>query len=222
VFRRSRRPGRGGRPFHLLTFRTMAGDEGAPEDRLTAVGRAIRRSSLDHLPMLVDVLRGDLSLVGPRPMEPERVDLADPAWGRVLTVRPGLVSYASLRLGRTYNASPMAERQRLELEYVARSSLRLDLRLCGQAVEALVRSRGNVKARGRPSVEPRRRTSRPATVHPEARPTAGSGPRSAPRPTPSARTTSAASAGADSGARPAFTAVLALRRGGCHRCHSGE
>jgi lipopolysaccharide/colanic/teichoic acid biosynthesis glycosyltransferase len=154
VFWRSRRLGRGGRPFRLLAFRTMVDDGRSPEGRLTAAGHVVRRSSLDHLPMLVNVLRGDLSLVGPRPTEPGRVDPADPAWGRLVTVRPGLESYALLRLGRTSNPGPMALRQRLGLEYLARRSLRLDLRLCGVAVAALVVSRGNVKARGRLSPEP--------------------------------------------------------------------
>jgi lipopolysaccharide/colanic/teichoic acid biosynthesis glycosyltransferase len=78
-------------------LRTRRGDDGLPAAaRLTPVTRIVRALSLDHVPMLLNVVRGDLSLVGPRPMEPDRVDLSDPRWRRVLSIRPGLVSYAIL------------------------------------------------------------------------------------------------------------------------------
>ena len=149
VLWRSPRVGRDGHAFELLMFRTMR--DGA---ELTRVGRAIRNRSLDHLPMLVNVVRGDLALVGPRPTEPERVDRTDPDWQRVLTVRPGLVSYAILCLGRTYNATDPAARLRLEAAYVRRAGLAFDLRLLARAAAATIRSGGNVKARGEPMDEP--------------------------------------------------------------------
>ena len=146
IFFRSARYGQGGRVFTLLRFRTMRSVNGRLQ--FTRLGRALRNVSVDELPQLFNVVAGDLNLVGPRPMEVERVDPADPPWPRILTVRPGLISYAILRLGRRYNAAPLEDKQALELEYVARRSLLFDLKLIGQAVAAVVRSRGNVKARG--------------------------------------------------------------------------
>jgi lipopolysaccharide/colanic/teichoic acid biosynthesis glycosyltransferase len=144
VLWRSPRVGRGGRRFDLLSFRTMRDGGG-----LSRTGRVLRDVSLDHLPTLVNVLRGDMSLVGPRPTEPDRVDLADECWQRALSVRPGLVSYAIVRLARPYNTAPARERLALEVAYVERAALGFDLRLVGRAVVSAVRSRGNIKARGR-------------------------------------------------------------------------
>jgi lipopolysaccharide/colanic/teichoic acid biosynthesis glycosyltransferase/8-oxo-dGTP pyrophosphatase MutT (NUDIX family) len=151
---RSPRLGRAGRPFGLLRFRTV--DPAVPADRsldarLSRVGRFFRNYSLDDLPNLVNVLRGELSLVGPRPMEPDALDPAHPLWQRVLSVRPGMVSPAVLALGARYNAAPLSLRRQLEFDYIARRSLALDLRLLGRGARALVASRGNVKARGRPT-----------------------------------------------------------------------
>jgi lipopolysaccharide/colanic/teichoic acid biosynthesis glycosyltransferase len=156
VLYRSPRVGRAGKPFSLLRFRTML-DTPAPrsaEQRLTPVGRLIRNISLDDLPNLVNVLRGEMSLVGPRPMEPERVDLAAPAWQRILSVRPGLVSFAILQLARRYNASDAAIKNALELRYVQQRSLGYDLALFRRALRALVASHGNIKARGAPAADP--------------------------------------------------------------------
>jgi lipopolysaccharide/colanic/teichoic acid biosynthesis glycosyltransferase len=154
VLFRSPRRGKGGRLFWLLGFRTMVDAAAAPalspKARQTRVGRLIRNYSLDHLPMAINVLRGEMSVVGPRPMEPARVDLADPTWQRILSVRPGAMSCAILRLARHYNQTPVVEKQRLELEYVARQSLWFDLRLLAAAVRAQIASRGNIKARGKP------------------------------------------------------------------------
>jgi lipopolysaccharide/colanic/teichoic acid biosynthesis glycosyltransferase len=138
----------------MLRFRTVdlaVAAELPLEQRLSRAGRWIRDVSLDDLPNLFNVLAGDMSLVGPRPTEPERVDLEDPTWQRVLSVRPGMVSYAILRLGREYNASPADLKLQLEQDYVDRQSVAYDLRLVRVALGALVRSRGNVKARGLPS-----------------------------------------------------------------------
>ena len=148
VLWRSFRLGRDGRPFTLLMLRTMQVRDGSPATpRLTPVGRIVRAVSFDHLPMLINVVRGDLSLVGPRPMEPERVDLADPRWREVLTVRPGLVSYAILSLGPRYNAAPPSTRLNLEVHYVERAGVVFDARLLGRAAVRYLASRGNVKAR---------------------------------------------------------------------------
>jgi lipopolysaccharide/colanic/teichoic acid biosynthesis glycosyltransferase len=150
----SSRLGRAARPFGLLRFRTV--DIHQPADlpmsqRLTRAGRFIRNLSLDDLPNLLNILKGDLSLVGPRPTEPALINLADPAWQKVLSVRPGLISYAILRLASTYNTTPWPHRLQLELEYVDRHSLAFDLHLLRHALRDWLRSRGNIKARGTPS-----------------------------------------------------------------------
>ena len=147
------RMGRGGAVFYLARFRTMvdAPPEASVAERLTPVGRFIRNYSLDDLPHLYHVVRGDMSLVGPRPMEAHLVDPTDPTWQRILSVRPGCVSYAILTLASRYNASSMAERQRLELEYVERQSFLVDLAIIRDAIRALVASKGNIKARGTPT-----------------------------------------------------------------------
>jgi lipopolysaccharide/colanic/teichoic acid biosynthesis glycosyltransferase len=96
--------GRGGRRFRLYRFRTMSPaqpGQTTAEERLTRSGRFIRNCSLDHLPTLLNILTGDLAVIGPRPMEPEFVDLADPAWQRYFSIRPGLFNYAVLRMGQT-------------------------------------------------------------------------------------------------------------------------
>ena len=101
---RQARMGRGGRPFTLLKLRTMT--TGAPGSRVTAAGDArvtrlgavLRRTKLDELPELWHVVRGDMSLVGPRPEVPELVELEDPLWRQVLEARPGLTDPVTLRL----------------------------------------------------------------------------------------------------------------------------
>jgi len=152
VLWRSPRLGRHGRRFDLLSFCTMRATPADDVDaRLTRTGRVLRDYSLDHLPTLINVLRGDMSLVGPRPTEPDRIDLRDASWQRVLSTRPGMISYAILRLARDYNAAPAQERLALEVSYVDHASLALDVRLLVRAVVTALRSRGNVKARGRPT-----------------------------------------------------------------------
>ena len=154
VFYRSPRLGRGGRVFHLIRFRTMvdARPGVGPDERLTRVGRFIRNRSLDDLPSLFHVLRGDLSLVGPRPMEVDRIDPADATWQRILSVRPGYTSYAILKLATRYNASSAAEKQQLELDYVRRQSILFDLHVLAATLWAFVASAGNIKLRGKSAV----------------------------------------------------------------------
>lgn len=102
VLFRHRRVGLGGNTFELLKFRTMVVYHGGPpltrrgEARITRAGRVLRRWKLDELPQLVNVLRGEMSLVGPRPEVPQFVNPEDPLWRRVLAVRPGITDPASL------------------------------------------------------------------------------------------------------------------------------
>ena len=105
---RQTRVGRGGRPFTLFKLRSMrTGTVGSSssvtvrgDSRITLVGRLLRRTKLDELPQLWNVVRGDLALVGPRPEVPEYVDDSDPLWRRALSVRPGLTDPVTLRLRR--------------------------------------------------------------------------------------------------------------------------
>ena len=148
--------GKDGRCFRLYRFRTMrvaGADPPGPADRLTRVGRFVREYSLDHLPALINVLKGDLSVIGPRPMEPEFVDRGDPGWRAYFSIRPGLLNYAVLKLGRTFGPSAGANmplKQSLELEYIHRQSLWFDLSLLIRYIWAQIASRGNVKLRGEP------------------------------------------------------------------------
>jgi lipopolysaccharide/colanic/teichoic acid biosynthesis glycosyltransferase len=102
VLFRQERIGRLGRPFQILKFRTMRASARGPritaagDRRITAVGVWLRRLKLDELPQLLNVLRGDMSLIGPRPEVPEYVDLKDDLWRRVLQFRPGITDAATL------------------------------------------------------------------------------------------------------------------------------
>jgi lipopolysaccharide/colanic/teichoic acid biosynthesis glycosyltransferase len=101
---RQERVGRDGRHFVLYKLRTMRTSTGGPQvtargdDRITAVGRILRKTKLDELPQLWNVVRGDMSLVGPRPEVPRYVDLEDPLWIEALRVRPGITDPVTLKL----------------------------------------------------------------------------------------------------------------------------
>ncbi|MCB0122392.1 MAG: sugar transferase [Caldilineaceae bacterium] len=155
IWYRSPRLGRGGKQFGMFRFRTVdinRSDTLPMNERLTVVGRFIRTYSIDDLPNLCNVLSGDLSIVGPHPMEPEQVDRSDPVWQQILTIRPGLVSPAILQLGKTYNATPPARKAQLELEYVRRASFGYDLQICWYGIQRFVETKGNFK-RGVPHID---------------------------------------------------------------------
>jgi lipopolysaccharide/colanic/teichoic acid biosynthesis glycosyltransferase len=104
AFFRQERIGRGGRPFTVYKLRTMRPSGSGPlvtargDSRVTPVGRFLRRSKLDELPQLWNVVKGSMSLVGPRPEVPRYVEPEDPAWRRVLAVRPGITDPVTLEL----------------------------------------------------------------------------------------------------------------------------
>jgi len=142
-----------GKLFTLYRFRTMSKIDNSPEQKLTRVGKLIRNCSLDHLPMLINLLRGDLSIIGPRPMEVHVVDFTDPIWQQYFQVKPGLFNYAVLKLGKSWAPSRVNNpslNQALELEYLKKRSSITDLQLLIQFLRAYIKSRGNVKARGIP------------------------------------------------------------------------
>jgi lipopolysaccharide/colanic/teichoic acid biosynthesis glycosyltransferase len=129
---RQRRPGRCGRPFTVYKFRTMT-DARGPDGRLlpdaqrfTGLGRFLRASSLDELPQLWNVLRGDLSLVGPRPLLMEYLERYTPEQARRHEVRPGITGLAQIT-GR--NAMPFSKRLELDVYYVDHGSLAMDLKI---------------------------------------------------------------------------------------------
>ena len=129
VLFRQERVGRDGRPFVMLKFRTMVeGDNPVIPDpsRITGVGRVLRRTSLDELPNLINVARGEMSLVGPRPTLAYQVERYDQRQRLRLRVRPGLTGLAQVR-GR--NALSWSERLEHDLEYVDTQSLWVDLRV---------------------------------------------------------------------------------------------
>jgi len=145
-----RRPGLHDGPFDLLKFRTLSEARNAegqmlPDgDRLTAVGRMIRSASLDELPSLWNVLRGDMSLVGPRPLLMEYLPLYSAEQARRHEVLPGSTGWAQVS-GR--NAISWEEKFRLDVEYVDRFSLVMDLRILALTAAAVVTARG-VSAEG--------------------------------------------------------------------------
>ena len=132
VLFRQQRPGRGGRPFELLKFRTMldaVGPDGRPlpdDERLTAVGKLLRSTSLDELPQLWNVLRGDLSLVGPRPLLMQYLPRYSPEQARRHDVLPGITGWAQVN-GR--NAISWEQKFTLDVWYVDNWRLALDLRI---------------------------------------------------------------------------------------------
>jgi sugar transferase EpsL len=139
VIFRQIRPGRGGRPFELLKFRTMRPDTGGDAPRLTRFGRALRRSSLDELPELVNVLRGEMSLVGPRPLLTRYLPRYNPRQARRHEVKPGLTGWAQVN-GR--NSLTWEEKLELDVWYVENRSLGLDLRILGRTVWQVLRREG--------------------------------------------------------------------------------
>jgi lipopolysaccharide/colanic/teichoic acid biosynthesis glycosyltransferase len=147
LFRQSR-SGLGGREFTIVKLRTMRAERwpGEPDAARTGWwGRAMRASSLDELPQLINVLRGDMSLIGPRPTLPEQVvHYTERQRGR-LAVRPGITGWAQVN-GR--NSLSWPERIELDLWYVEHRSLRLDLRILLLTVLRLVRPEGITGAGG--------------------------------------------------------------------------
>ena len=137
--------GRGGRPFSVLKFRTMIdqrdanGDLLPDEARLTTVGRFLRRTSLDELPELVNVLRGDMSLVGPRPLLMDYLPRYTPEQMRRHDVRPGITGWAQVN-GR--NALTWDEKFALDVWYVDHHTLRLDIDILRRTVGEVLGGRG--------------------------------------------------------------------------------
>ena len=145
VFFRQTRPGLDGRPFQMIKFRTMTDARGPdgqlqPDaDRLTPFGRFLRSTSLDELPELFNVLMGDMSLVGPRPLLMEYLPLYSPAQRRRHEVRPGVTGWAQVN-GR--NSLGWNEKFKLDVWYVDNFSLWLDMRILVATVMLVIKREG--------------------------------------------------------------------------------
>ena len=156
VLFRQRRPGRGGVPFTLVKFRTMVseiapdGTKLSDEERLSKLGRWLRATSLDELPELVNVLRGQMSLVGPRPLLMEYLPRYNSVQGRRHEVRPGLTGWAQVH-GR--NALPWKNKFELDVWYVDHLSMQLDLRILVRTVSAVI-SRAGISSKGQATAAP--------------------------------------------------------------------
>jgi lipopolysaccharide/colanic/teichoic acid biosynthesis glycosyltransferase len=148
---RQRRVGLDGRPFDLWKLRTMVSGaeamgaglyvlEGDP--RITRAGRLLRRFSLDELPNLVNVLHGEMAMVGPRPTVQEQVDRYTDRQRRRLEVKPGITGWAQVN-GRT--SLPWAERIELDVWYVDHRSLKLDAQILARTIRMLVTGEGLYK-----------------------------------------------------------------------------
>jgi sugar transferase EpsL len=145
VFFRQRRPGLHGKPFDIWKFRTMTDERGPDgtllpdEKRLTRVGRFLRSSSIDELPQLLNVLKGEMSLVGPRPLLMRYLERYTPRQARRHDVPPGITGLTQVR-GR--NALSWEEKFELDVQYVENWSLALDLRILAETALRVVDRRG--------------------------------------------------------------------------------
>ncbi len=145
VFFRQRRAGRHGSPFLICKFRTMTtavDGSGRPlpdAERMTRFGRVLRATSLDELPELWNVVRGEMSLVGPRPLLVDYVERFTPRQARRLELLPGITGWAQIH-GR--NALSWDERLELDVWYVEQRRLRLDLWILAATPWAVIRARG--------------------------------------------------------------------------------
>jgi lipopolysaccharide/colanic/teichoic acid biosynthesis glycosyltransferase len=148
VFYRQLRVGRAGEQFQLWKLRTMVpGAEtmgpglaiNVGDSRITRLGAVLRRTSMDELPNLVNVLRGDMAIVGPRPTVQEQVDRYTDRQRRRLEVKPGITGWAQIN-GRT--SLPWPERIELDVWYVEHRSLRLDLRILARTARMLATGHG--------------------------------------------------------------------------------
>jgi lipopolysaccharide/colanic/teichoic acid biosynthesis glycosyltransferase len=159
VLYRGVRLGLGGRPFVMYKFRTLRGGaearlgrlygdplQDAARQEVTRVGRVLRPTQLDELPQLVNVLRGDMSMVGPRPLRPtfyaELAPRVPNLWQR-FAVRPGLTGFAQVR---QENVTPWEEKLAHDLEYVADRSIALYARVCGQTALRILGQVGHAVA----------------------------------------------------------------------------
>ena len=151
---RQERVGRFGRPFRLVKLRTMIDDaeaDGAPvwaqdpDPRVTRIGALLRRSHLDEVPQLWNVLRGEMSLIGPRPERPEFVALlasAEPTYSARHAVRPGITGWAQVQFGYGASIDDAVTKLQYDLHYIRHRSLRLDVLIVLKTLPIVLRLEG--------------------------------------------------------------------------------
>ena len=167
ILHRARRIGEGGRIITVLKVRTMVVSTDGPrltgpdDPRVTRLGRILRRYRLDELPQLINVVRGDMSLVGPRPEDPAFVDMSDPLHRRVFMAKPGITGLAQLQFHdeaalllvddpeRRYRDEILPAKLLLDAEYLDRRTAWLDLRIIGRTVGAVLGRRSGAGPRRR-------------------------------------------------------------------------
>ena len=153
VIYRQRRLGQGGRIFTIFKFRTMREDAEAgtatwaeqDDPRVTRVGRWLRRTRLDELPQLFNVLKGDMSVVGPRPERPEfsaLLEQAVPYWEHRALLKPGITGWAQVRSGYSSDCLSTEEKLSYDLWYLRHRSMLLDLIICAKTLPQLLTGRG--------------------------------------------------------------------------------
>jgi exopolysaccharide biosynthesis polyprenyl glycosylphosphotransferase len=151
VFFKQRRIGEGGRPITLIKLRTMKVDNGeeaqwasADDPRVTPIGRFLRRTHLDEFPQIINVLRGDMSLVGPRPEQPEFVERLEeliPFYARRHLIKPGITGWAQVRCGYAGSDTGSAWKLSHDLYYLKHRSMAFDLAILGETVRTLFADR---------------------------------------------------------------------------------
>ena len=167
VFYRAPRVGKGGRPFRMYKFRTMVADADKigpaitvdKDPRITRIGARLRRSRLDEIPQLINVLRGEMSMVGPRPEAPYYVEKYSPEQREVLMVKPGMTAPAQIAFRHEEEALSNAEtledeymsvilppKLAMDLQYIEQQSLSLDLKILFQTAWVLLADRLRVRS----------------------------------------------------------------------------
>jgi exopolysaccharide biosynthesis polyprenyl glycosylphosphotransferase len=152
VIYRQTRLGEGGRPFTVYKFRTMVCDAEAPDQpqwatecdqRATPIGNFLRRSHLDEIPQLLNVLKGDMSMVGPRPERPEFVAMLEastPFWSRRLLIKPGVTGWAQISSGYAADCESSADKLSYDLWYIRHRTLAVDVAVCLKTAGLMVSS----------------------------------------------------------------------------------
>lgn len=142
----SQRVGKGGKLFFYHRLRTAKGSPYKTPWKHTRFGRFIGNLSLDEIPVLWNILKGEMSFVGPRAEKPEKVELTDPAWQKVLSVKPGLTGLGGLRFLDKYNQTSIRDRIQPEVYYAENRSFLLDVQILLKTLYFWVRM-GHLKGR---------------------------------------------------------------------------
>ncbi|WP_051664164.1 sugar transferase [Dyadobacter crusticola] len=155
VFFLQTRTGRWGEPFSIIKFRTMYTDShkynlthslGASDPRITPVGNFLRRTRLDELPQFLNVLKGEMSVVGPRPLHQVDVDMlmaqASHDFQRLLTIRPGITSIGQIKVGYATNASENLKRLKYDVMYLDIYGMKTDIYLIWLTIQVVLTGKG--------------------------------------------------------------------------------